>query len=242
MIHFFRGLSDHRANRGAPGRDPRANRHRGPRADCGGRIRRRPGRRRGRSSGSRRRHRLPPLPLQVRSVRRGIPGGLAARGRRDERSHPRDQRSRRRAGRRRHRGLRPPGAPRQAACLGPACGAGGSGRRGRAPAVSPQLPGPDGRGHLRGDRRRRSARAGRRRDRRRTDRGDRRDDDRPPVPHNERRRPRRADRLPDQLLHSRNRRGAPDVNGREAHRSPHPHRREPAAAAGRLQRLRVRRR
>ena len=55
------------------------------------------------------------------------------------------------------------------------------------------------------------------------------------------RRSRGADRLPDQLLHSRNRRGARhDVDRRKAHRSPYPRGHQPATAAGRLQRLRVR--
>ena len=61
----------------------------------------RPGRRRGRAGRRRRRHRLPLLPLQVRALRRGLQGGLAARGRRDARG---GRRPRRRFGRRPDRG------------------------------------------------------------------------------------------------------------------------------------------
>ena len=91
----WHALSDHRADEGAPGRDPRADRPLAARELIaeGGYVAaqiaagRRP--RRGR-----RRHRLPPFPLQVRSLRRGLPGGLAARGGRDGRRGPGVQRAR----------------------------------------------------------------------------------------------------------------------------------------------------
>ena len=94
MIHFLHGVPQDRADRGAPRGRARADRRRRARPGGGGRLRvgERPGGRRPR--GRRNRQRVPPLPLEGRAVRRGVPppghpGARRARGDRDTRLAPR---------------------------------------------------------------------------------------------------------------------------------------------------------
>ena len=137
--------------------DPRAHRRRRARPGGRGRLRlgRRAGRRRPRRRG--RGHRLPPLPLQGRAVRRGLPRAPPSAS---WRWWPRWRRRRtravdERAGRRR-RGVLPPRPGRPRAGLRPARRAGGPRRGERAPAAAPRLPRRVRRGARRGRRGRRA--------------------------------------------------------------------------------------
>ena len=168
-------ISPDRAHRGPPRADPRADRARGPRPDRARRLPRGAGRRgRGRGRGGDR-QRVPPLPVQGRAVRRGLPARLPARGRRHARRGRGGRGRGAPAARRRRRDLRATRPARAPAGLGAAGRARRPGRRGRAPGLPPRLrhrlrPGPA--------RRRRGRRAGaperrahRRRPRRRAGRG-----------------------------------------------------------------------
>ena len=86
-----------RADRGPPGRHPRPDRRRRARAGGRGRLRVRLGPGRGRPRGRGRGHRLPPLPVEGRAVRRGLPHRRRARARRGGRGDRRRRPRRRRA-------------------------------------------------------------------------------------------------------------------------------------------------
>ena len=131
--------------------------------------------------GRRDRHRLPPLPLQGRAVRRGLPARRAARGRGGRGGHrDRGVGVRARRGGRRH--VRAPSAARPPARLGARRRAGRPGRRGRAARVPARLSRRVRRRAARRHRDRRAARSGRRADRRRARRRDRRGARRPALP------------------------------------------------------------